>query len=433
MFKNKFFLTLSVVSLFISGCDKKKDPIQGNREPLLVESKGLIPSTFLKKLSIKLNGEIKNKSWSQSSGNSLNNSPNLYLPKNLVKKWSVSSPRGESYDTRITANIVTSEDKIFALDSHGQLFAFSYDGKEMWKKNTSVEGKYDETLGGGIAFSNENVIVATSFGNVNSYNSKTGEKIWSACVKSPCRVSPTINSGKVYVVTVNNEIICLDESTGKVLWSHVGIVEPSSLLGGASPAVNSNVVVVAYSSGEVYALNPENGYEIWSYTVTAPLRYDTVSSIAHIRARPIIYGNNVFVISHGGRMVCIDLETGMGKYQKNIGGIRTPVINENVLYMLTNENDIVAIDSRSFDIYWSKKLKTSDENNKNIRYAGPVIAGGNLIITSTDGNVYMVNPRNGKIVNSIKVGESISLSPIISNSMLLTMTSSGKIFAYSSK
>ena len=70
----------------------------------------------------------------------------------------------------------------------------------------------------------------------------------------PVRTPPTVSQGRVFVVTPDNELQVIDADTGELLWTHRGIEEIASLLGGGGPAVSGQTVIVTYSSGEIYAL-----------------------------------------------------------------------------------------------------------------------------------------------------------------------------------
>ena len=72
------------------------------------------------------------------------------------------------------------------------------------------------------------------------------------------RAAPTVAAGRVYVMTIDNQITILDSANGEKKWSHNAITESAGLLGGSSPAVNGSTVAVPYSSGELFAMRVEN-------------------------------------------------------------------------------------------------------------------------------------------------------------------------------
>src|SRR3546814_18359741 len=77
------------------------------------------------------------------------------------------------------------------------------------------------------------------------------------------RGAPVVSDGRVFVITLDNQMLVLNTETGERLWNHVGVQETAGLLGSASPAVARNTVVVPYSSGEVLALLTDDGRTVW--------------------------------------------------------------------------------------------------------------------------------------------------------------------------
>jgi outer membrane protein assembly factor BamB len=140
-----------------------------------------------------------------------------------------------------------------------------------------------------------------------TYDANNGKELWRKELGAPMRIAPTIAAGKLYIVNINNELLCLESSTGGIKWRHSSIREATGILGAANPAVASGMVVAGFSSGEVQALNAQSGFSMWNDVITPPTHIDTVSAIADIRARPVIDGHTTYIISHAGRTTAYDL------------------------------------------------------------------------------------------------------------------------------
>ncbi|MDP5012868.1 MAG: PQQ-like beta-propeller repeat protein, partial [Alphaproteobacteria bacterium] len=304
-------------------------------------------------------------------------------------------------------------------------------GRVVWQKPTSPQEHIKDTLGGGIAVDNNVLYATTAFGEVVALKADTGDEIWRKGGYAPFRSSPSVKDGHVYCQSINNELITLSIAKGELAWSHSGIPESALLLGGGKPACSGDTVIVAYTSGEVHALSQTNGQVLWSDTITPVARIDTVTSIPHIRARPVIDVNQVFVISHGGRMTAIDFKTGARQWQKELGGIRTPVVAGGFVFVLTNMNELVCLERKSGAIRWVAGLPRVDENEGAIHFAGPILAGGTLIVSSSKGELIRVNPRDGEIINTVKVDSgSVFLAPIVSQKTLFVLTDNAVLHAF---
>jgi len=143
------------------------------------------------------------------------------------------------------------------------------------------------SFGGGVAYWNDRLYVSTGYAQVLALD-PDGRVIWKSSVAGPVRSGPTVSDGRVFVVTVDNELVVLAADDGRRLWNHNAIPETASLLGSASPAVEGEVVVAAYSSGELYALTVETGRPLWSDNFSNTRSVNAVSSMADIRGRPVL-------------------------------------------------------------------------------------------------------------------------------------------------
>jgi outer membrane protein assembly factor BamB len=354
------------------------------------------------------------------------------LGSDLKPLWQQSVGNGASSEQRMLASPITDEHQAYTIDAEGNVYAVSLKtGDVVWNKATSPEDNGRDTLGGGIAVDNGVVFVTTSFGDVIAFKADTGEEIWRKTGYAPFRSSPSVKDAHIYCQSINNELITLAAATGDLVWSHNGIPEPALLLGGGKPACSEDTVVVAYTSGEVHALSQVNGQVLWSDTITPVARIDTVTSIPHIRARPVIDDNQVFVISHGGRMICIDFKTGTRQWQKELGGIQTPVVVGGFVYVLTNMNELICLERKSGAVHWVAGLPGVDSDEGAIHYAGPIMAGDTLIISTSKGEVIRINPQNGEIKTTMKTESGgISLEPIVAQNTLFVLTDNAVLHAF---
>ena len=68
-----------------------------------------------------------------------------------------------------------------------------------------------------------------------------------------------MRDGRIFVVTIANELFALDIRDGRTLWEHSGLSETAGLVGGAAPAVDAGIVVAPFTSGEIVALMGPSG------------------------------------------------------------------------------------------------------------------------------------------------------------------------------
>jgi len=246
------------------------------------------------------------------------------------------------------------------------------------------------------------------------------------------RISPTVADGRVYVVTVENELYALSAVDGHRLWTHSGIPETAGLLGASSPAVEGDIVVVPYSSGEVFALKTENGRAVWTDSLASSRTLGALSTLADIRGRPVIDRGRVFAVSHSGRMVAIDLRTGDRVWEQEIGGTHGAWVAGDYIYVLSNDTTLVCLLRQDGKVRWIRELpRYQDEEKKKdpIRWAGPLLAGDRLVVIASTGEAFSVSPYTGKPLGRIEFPDGVFVDPLVANDTLYVLTDNADLIA----
>jgi outer membrane protein assembly factor BamB len=435
--KSIYILSLvTSTAVLLTACDVFQDKVvlTGKRETILSIDTSLTPDFSIAGSPVSIPHATKNRDWPQAGGTPSHMMPNAFLASPLQKTWVSSIGSGVSEDHRLTSGPVVGDGRLFASDAMGSISAVNTkDGSLLWTVNTLPEGQTSEAMGGGVAYDNGTVYCTTSFGELLALQAQDGKVLWRKSLGAPSRVAPTIQGGNVYALTINNETHAFTASNGNSLWSHAGISEAAGILGGASPAVGDGMVVSAYSSGEIFGFQANSGQPMWGDLLNPALRIDSVASIAHIRARPIISGGIVYIISHGGQMVALDVKTGNRLWQREIGGIRSPAAIADSIFAVTNDADLVCLKKTTGQIHWAVALPKFDSEKKMILWAGPIIAGDSLILVGSNGQLLFASPETGKTLKTIGMEASASLSPIAADGALYVLTDDANVIKYSSE
>jgi outer membrane protein assembly factor BamB len=330
---------------------------------------------------------------------------------------------------------VVAEGKVFVVDVKAQVTALDAEsGERLWSVDLAPDYDEDDSiLGGGVAYEDGRLVVSTGFAQVVALDAKTGKELWRTPVTAPMRSAPTINGGRVFVVTVDNKGIALALSDGRLLWTHAGVEEVTSLLVGASPAVDNGVVIMAYTSGEVTALRVDNGVPLWSDSIIAARRTDASANLADIGARPVIDGNRVFVVGHSGLMVALDMRSGDRAWEVEMSGMSQPWVAGRYLFAITGESQLVAIDNTNGRVVWTLQLAPwvdlEDETDR-IVWSGPTLASDRLIVTGSHGVLLSVSPYDGSVLGRVDLSSGVALPPAVANNTLYFLTDDADIVAF---
>lgn len=439
------FLHYSVVAvslLALSGCaatdklfgEPVEPPLPGERISVLELQRDLEPDPALAEQQMYLPDVWTNKFWPQAGGYPTHSMGHLGLGQDLKKVWTASIGEGGSDRRPLMASPVVAEGLVFTLDTEGYVSAFNLQsGDRKWRRSVIPRGEEEAgAIGGGLAYAGAKLYVTNGYKQVVAIHPDNGGLIWKAETSAPARAAPAVYEDRVFVMTLDNKLQVFHTDTGESLWTHTGLTETTNLLGTASPAADRSMVVVPMSSGELYGLRTENGRLIWEDNLSAVRRAGALSSIADIRGLPVIDKGIVYAISFSGRMIAIDQISGRRIWQREIGGSEMPWAAGDSVFVITSDQQLVALTRESGGIRWIVELQRwENERTKEgpIVWTGPVLAGDRLITVSSTGRVMEVDPATGGTVRTWKTDESI-IAPVVADKTLLILTRSGELMAY---
>jgi outer membrane protein assembly factor BamB len=421
-------------SLFGSDSDHDKYKVAGKRIPVLESAKQLEADKGVADTKIEIPEAVQNSDYPQSGGNAEHTYANLALAAIPKKIWRVDVGDGSNGDFKLLARPVVSDGRIFTMDARGDVSAFSTaQGDKIWDFDTTPEDRDVKAMGGGLGVDSGVLYVTTGFGEVLALKTKEGSVIWRTMVGKPLRAPPTIEGGRVFVVTIDNELDALSTANGEILWHHNGIAESATLMGASSPAVSGDGVVVTYSSGEVFNLRVQNGRVAWTDVLATPAQVGALPAIADIRGNPVVDHGVVYAVSHSGRMAAIDMRTGDREWDADIGGTNTPVVAENAVFVLSNDNELIALTRQSGRIIWIRELQKlkdpNDHDSDRVFWYGPILAGGKLWLTNSLGHMVAYSATDGNERVDEEFDRPFFMPPIVAGGVIYALSDDGKLTA----
>lgn len=407
-------------------------PLPGKRISVLSRDKTLEPEA--KGVEIKLPPPEANEDWPQAGGYANHAMHHMEVGDQLAKRWSTGIGAGAGNRARLLAQPVVAEGKVFTMDAEAEVRAVdAKTGSTVWKRDLTPDDEDTTFASGGVAYEDGMLFVSTGFAQVVALDAKTGAVVWRQTLSGPMRGAPTVRGGRVFVITVDNQTHCLAAEDGAVQWTHQGISEGASLLAGTSPAVDGNVVVVPYSSGELFALRVDNGTVLWQDQLATVRRTDNVATLSDIRGRPIIDRGRVYAIGHADLLVAIELRSGRRLWEREIGGIQSPWVAGDYLYLISNNNEALALEAKTGKVLWVTQLQVwKDEEDKEGRivWAGPVLASDRLIVGSSEGYLVSLSPYTGEVLGKLSISDGITIQPAVAAGTMYFITNDADLVAY---
>ncbi len=428
-----------LLSLGLSACsswvgENEAPPLPGKRLSVLGREKALEAEPTDGLVGISLPPPAPNADWPQAGGYSNHAMHHMVAADNLQKAWSVSVGSGAGSRSRLLAQPVVAEGMVFTLDAGMTAQATdAKSGDQIWRTSLLPEGGDPRSSNGGLSYEGGRIFAATSFAQVVALEAKTGKEVWRQSLSGPMRGAPTLRNGRLFITTVDNQTYALNATDGATVWTHQGIAETASLLSGTSPAVDADVVVIPYSSGELFALRADNGVVLWQDQLAAVRRTTNVAAISDIRGRPVIDRGRVYAIGHANMVVAIDERSGRRLWEREIGGLQNPWIAGETLFLIDNDNEVVALHTDTGRVLWVTPLKVwGDEKNRSDRvsWVGPVLVSDRLLVAGSTGEILSLSPYTGKIMGRKDEGDKITLPPAIAGGSLYFLTNNATLVAY---
>ncbi len=282
------------------------------------------------------------------------------------------------------------------------------------------------------AVSNGVVYTADVRGRINAYRLKTGKRLWTTQLKKPVSSGPTVNSDLLVVGTTDGEVIALNVKTGKKKW--LARVSSEVL---AAPLIEEEVVVTRTINGELQGLAVETGKSLWVYRRRAPLLTMRGNS------SPVAWKGVLYAGFDDGKMASIKTTTGRLIWEQAITLVRgrneldrlvdidsDPQVSNGILYVVTFQGKLAAINIRARQLLWSRKLSSfkniavdaeriyvTDDKSRvwafdnqtgaavwkqesllHRKLTGPASSGQYIVLGDLEGHLHWLNKSDGSIV-----------------------------------
>lgn len=438
MMTRRRFVPLLALQFLLGACSlfggEHKQPLPGERISVLSFGRRLRPDPQLAGVPITLPTPVQNRDWPDAGGDPSHAIARPFLSDRLSQVWRQSVGEGSSDNTRILAQPIVAAGRVYAMDGGAHVGAWdAATGRRLWRVDLKPRGERGNSFGGGVAFADGRLYAATGYAEVLELDPASGKILWRKSLSAPARAEPTVSGGRVFVITVEDDLDVLSAKDGHELWTHSGIPETAGLIGGASPAVSGEVAVAAYSSGELYALAVENGRVLWSDNLAVNRNRDAVASLADIRGRPVIDRDRVFAIGHSGRMAAIDRRTGDEAWDQPIGGTHGPWVAGDYVYVLSNDDELICLTRADGKVRWLRQLpryRNMKDRSGRIEWSGPVLGGDRLIVLSSGGEAMFVSPYTGQPLGTLRLSGAAYIEPTIAGGTLYILTDDGNLTAY---
>lgn len=287
-----------------------------------------------------------------------------------------------------------------------------------------------------------------------------GEKVFDFDMKTAVEATPIIQDGIMYIGRIDGILEAIDLQKAEGLWAF-------ETLGQISAAPNlvdfqgKRAVVFGSYDNYMYVVSQEDGKElnhfesgyyingavaVWQNHVLfggcdAWLRMidcqtgtqtDSLEVQAYIPASPAIKGNYAYVADYAGDVYELQLKNGKIAAQKKLveatsddGSLTSvPAVSEDVVYVLPDGRNVVAISRKRGEVLWKYMLKGDTGDSS------PLVCDDKLIVCTSTGIVSILDAKDGTLKWEYDTGEQILGSPAVIKDHFFILTTRGTLFCF---
>lgn len=445
---------LTGCGVFKGGEKGPKTAVLGERIPVLTVESSAGTDASIASTQVIVPPAETNTEWAQPAGNAQKAIGNVALGAQPNRVWDINLGKAGKNE-RLAATPAIADGHLFVIDTQARVHAYdAQTGRPLWETQLKVKegpklkkagvmgvfgGKeskhYSRSLfGGGVSYDGGKLYATSGLGTVAQLDAASGKVGWQVTPGGPLRGAPSIANGSIYVMSADNQIFALSETDGSTQWTASGPLETAGVFGTGAPAIARATVIAGFSSGDLDAYRYENGRVVWQDALTRTSMSTSVGDVTDVDASPVVDESRVYAVGAGGRMIALDLTTGQRLWEVNIGGISTPALGGDWLFVVADDARLYCVERTTGKIRWTTQLdhwKNAKKKTGMIFWNGPVIAGGRLVLTNSLGEIAYVSVADGKVQDSDRVAKApFTLPPVVANNMMYLLASDGRLTAW---
>ncbi|TLP60467.1 quinoprotein [Parasedimentitalea maritima] len=417
--------------LTLTACKDPEVILQGQREDIREGNTGRVEN---QSRAISLSQQTSNAAWPQSHGIEAYRTAHPALSATPQRIWSVSIGNGDERRQRITATPVFGDGRIYTLDSDVQVSAVSPSGQVLWKTDI-IPASDGSSTGGGMAYHEGVLYVSSGYGVLTALEAKSGKQIWRQKLEATGSGQPSVGGGLVYLAAGDDTGWAVNTKDGRIAWQISGTPSASNVLGAPAPVITSDLAIFAFGSGDLTATFRTGGLRRWSASVAGKRVGHSTARIGDVTGGPVIVGKRAYVGNHSGRTAAFNVDDGSRIWTTREGALGPVWPAGGSLFQVSDLGRLLRLDANSGEVIWAVPLpgylKTKPgKRGEIVAHYGPVLAGGNVIVASNDGQMRLYNPENGNLQRTVEVPAGATTAPIVVGKTLYVVSTKGELHAF---
>jgi outer membrane protein assembly factor BamB len=408
----------------------KKKTLPGERQTVLSGARPLADGTAPQRVGLPAPADAAE--WPQPGGTAAHEGGHLALP-GYNRAWTAGIGSSSGYRRRVIAQPVVAGGRVFTMDSDGMVSAFdAASGRSLWSVDTEPPDDRSTNVGGGVSVSGDTVFATTGRAEILALDAASGGVRWRTALGAPARSAATVTTERLFVGTLDNQLLGLSSTDGKKLWSYQSPASETLVLGLPAPAYVDGIVIAGFGSGELVAVRGTSGTVVWSDTLATSRGRTSIADLSAIRGMPMVRDGRVYAASLGGVLLANDLRSGRRLWEVEFASGETPWVAGDWVFAVSTRAEVAAINRTDGAVAWVRQLERFENPAKErdpITWCGPILAGGRLFLGNTSGSAVLLDPATGETTGTMSLPGALTIAPVVAGGTMYMVTDNATLLA----
>ena len=330
---------------------------------------------------------------------------------------------------KINTNILYDRNLLISSDSKGNIIIYSIKNRKILhkynfykKKFKNIEKKLYYVLGDDFLYVSDNI------GYLYVYNYLENSITWAKKFDAPFRSNLKIDNKKLFLSDENNNLFIIGAKSGNILRK---IPSEEVLIKNNyenNIALNKKNLFFLNNFGSLYSINKDDLKVNWFINVNSSLN----SNIDKLFfSNEIKVHNDNLIISSSNILQVVNNETGSTKFKIPISSKVSPIINNDYIFIVSNDNYLISVQISSGKIIYSYEINQLisdylETKKKEIKINLIRLINNQIYIFLN--NSYVVKLSVDGVVKKIfKLPKKINSNPIFIENSIIYLNNKNKI------
>ncbi len=340
---------------------------------------------------------------------------------NIKKVWGKGIGKG-SEQLHLSLKPSGNSEVIYTASHDGKVSSIeAASGRVFWRKDLSTN------LTAGPATNDTRLVVFGLDGDLICLRTGDGSEAWRTSIKGESLATPIIANDNVIIHTIDGQLRSFSIFDGTERWSLSQEMPSLTLRGSSSPVTLGNNVISAFDNGRVILVNIETGMVIWEAMLSPPTGRSALERLIDIDGAIKTFGQDIYLAGYQSKLVSLAAESGQIIWSKDLSTQTGIDIDDEYIVVTSEEGFVLGLSRDDGTEIWRNEILIRRE------VTAPVIFDTLVVVGDLEGYVHFFDISTGDLLSRRRAGKgAISGHPVVIEGYLYVQNETGELTVFSS-